>query len=144
MTENRAAGLYALAFLPTGVAAVALSGWLMDLTTHQSSRAPSGVSELAANIVPAFVVGLLAYFALARFVSARLSDGRTFATHARRCAALYLVAVVLGAVLVHDARSQDFWSFGQLVLWPWLTAVAGVVADAVTMLQPRRENTNGA
>ncbi len=143
MTDNRAAGVYALAFVPIGGAAVALSGWLMDLTSQQSSRAPAGVSAWAANIVPALVVGLLGYFALARFVGARLDDGRTFAAHARRSAALYLVAVVLGAVLLHDAGSQDFWSLGQLVLWPWLTAVAGIVADAVTMLQRRRETTNG-
>jgi hypothetical protein len=42
---------------------------------------------------------------------------------------LYVVALGLGVILLHDAPSPDFWSLGQLVLWPWLAAVAGIVAD---------------
>ncbi len=137
MTQNRAAGLYALAFLPTGAAAVALSGWVMDLSRHQAPGAPSGVGGWTLNIVPALATGLVAYFALARFVVARHPEASSFAGHARRSTALYLVALVLGAVLLHDARHPDFWSLGQIVLWLWVAAAAGILADALTVLRRR-------
>jgi hypothetical protein len=50
---------------------------------------------------------------------------------------LYLVAIGLGAVMLHDARSQDFWSFGQFVLWLWLVAIGGIVADALAVLKAK-------
>jgi hypothetical protein len=137
VTDSRAAGLYALAFLPVGAAAVALSGWVMDLSRHQAPGAPSGVAEWTLNMVPALATGLVAYFALARFVGAGRATGRALAGHARRTAVLYLVAVGLGVILLHDARSPDFWSLGQLVLWVWLAAIAGIVADGLTALRRR-------
>lgn len=117
MTESRAAGLYALVFLPAGAVALALSGWVMDLSTRQAPRAPSGIEGWTLNVVPALATGLLVYFALGVFVGAGYATRPWFAGHARRSAVLYLVAVGLGALLLHDAGSPDFWSFGQLVLW---------------------------
>lgn len=138
MTERRITGLYALAFVPLGGAALAVSGWVMDLSMHQAPGLPSGVDGWALNIVPAFAVGLLGYLALAHFVGAGRSGGSALRGHARRSAALYLVALGLGVLLLHDARSPDFWSMGQLVLWLWLAAAAGIVADGLAVLHRRR------
>ena len=134
MTQNRATILYALTLLPVGAVAVALSGWVMNISGNQAPRAPSGLGGWALNIVPALATGLLAYFALARFVDVTSSGSPSFAAHAKRSAVLYVVALGLGVVMLHDAGSQDFWSLGQLVLWLWLAAVGGIVADALAYL----------
>ena len=131
MTNGRAAALYAAVFVPAGALAVAISGWVMDLSRQQAPRAPSGVAGWTLNIVPAFVVGLFAYFALTRFVGAVRAQAGSRSGHFLRCAALYLIVFVLGAILLHDAGSQDFWSMGQIVLWLWLVALGGIVADGL-------------
>ena len=141
MTDGRAAGLYAVSLVPASVVAVALSAWVMDLTSTHSSRMPSGLEGWTLNLVPAFAAGLAIYLILARVVHARLSGARSFASHVRRSASLYVMALGLGVLLLHDGPSQDFWSFGQLVLWPWLVAVAGIVADGLTALRARRRQT---
>ena len=51
--------------------------------------------------------------------------------HVLRSVSLYIVALVLGAPIVHDISKPEFWQFGQLVLWVWLTAVSGIVTDAL-------------
>jgi len=130
VTNSRAAVLYAAVFVPAGALAVALSGWVMDLSMHQAPRAPSGVDGWTLNIVPPFVIGLLAYFALTRFAGAG-RQSHSFSGHFLRCAALYLIVVGLGAVLLHDAGSPDFWSMGQIVLWLCLAALGGIVADGL-------------
>jgi hypothetical protein len=137
MTRNRATVFYALAFLPVSAVAVALSGWVMNISNTQAPRAPAGLDGWVLNILPAFATGLLAYLALARFVDVARSGTPSFAGHAKRSAVLYLVAIGLGAVLLHDARSQDFWSFGQFVLWFWLVAIGGIAADALTVLRTK-------
>lgn len=137
MTQNRATILYALSLLPVGAVAVALSGWVMNISGNQAPRTPSGLAGWALNIVPALATGLLAYFGLARFAGAARSGSSSFAAHAKRTAVLYLVALGLGVVMLHDAGSPDFWSLGQLVLWLWLVAVGGIVADAFTVLQTK-------
>jgi hypothetical protein len=129
VTDRRVAALYAFAFVPVGGVALAVSGWVMDLSMHQAPRAPSGVDGWALNLVPAFAVGLLAYLSLARFVGAGSPGGHWLRAHARRSAALYLVALGLGVLLLHDGPRPEFWSFGQLVLWLWVASVAGIVAD---------------
>lgn len=128
MTDGRAAGLYTLALVPTIAAAVALSAWVMDLS-NQGSGQPSGLVEWALNIVPSLVVGLLVYIILARIVGAGLASTHAFWAHARRSLALYVIVLGLGVILVHDGPSPDFWTFGQLVLWPWVAAAAGILAD---------------
>jgi hypothetical protein len=131
VTDSRAAALYAAVFIPAGALAVALSSWVMDLSMQQAPRAPSGVDGWTLNIVPAFVVGLLSYFALSRFAGAGRTQGRSLSRHFLRSAALYLIVVGLGAVLLHDAGSPEFWSMGQIVLWLWLAALGGIVADGL-------------
>ncbi|MGH7517088.1 MAG: hypothetical protein ACREOC_06420 [Gemmatimonadales bacterium] len=144
MTEHRVAGLYALALVPVGGVALAVSGWVMDLSTHQAPGLPSGVDGWALNLLPASAVGLLGYLALARFVGDGCPGGHWLRGHTRRSAALYLVALGLGVLLLHDGRSPDFWSLGQLVLWVWLAAVGGIVADGLIVLHRRRGATTSA
>jgi hypothetical protein len=110
----------------------------MDLSKLSVPGLPSGAGGWSLNVVPSFAVGLLAYLALARFVDAGSAGGHRLRGHARRCAALYLVALGLGVVLLHDGSSPDFWSLGQLVLWLWLVAVAGIVGDGLAVLHGRR------
>lgn len=138
MTDRRAAGLYAAILVPAGGIAVALSAWVMDLSTNQASGMPSGLDGWALNLIPALAAGLFMYLILAHFVHARLTGTHSFGRHIRRSTAPYLVAFGLGALLLHDGGSPDFWSFGQIVLWPWLVAVAGIVADGMTAVHARR------
>jgi hypothetical protein len=137
VTDRQAAGLYALALLPAGGLALAASGWVMDLTKNQAPGRPSGTLGWTLNVLPALAAGLLVYLALARFVRARRVGANSLGGHVRRSAVLYLAALGLGALLLHDAPSPDFWSLGQLVLWSWLVPVAGVAADASTVLRGR-------
>jgi ABC-type amino acid transport system permease subunit len=138
MTDGRAAGLYAATFVPAAGAAVALNAWVMDLSKNQAPRMPSGLDVWALNVVPALAAGLLVYFIMAHFVHARLTGAHSLVRHIRRSAAPYFVALGLGALLLHDGRSPDFWTFGQIVLWPWLVAVAGIAADGLTAMHARR------
>jgi hypothetical protein len=108
VTDRRAAGLYAVTLVPAAGAAVALSGWVMDLSTNQAPGMPSGLDGWALNIVPALAAGLLMFLVLARFVHARLTGAQSLARHVRRSASSYLVALGLGALLLHDGRSPDF------------------------------------
>jgi hypothetical protein len=138
VSENRIAVLYALAFLPGGGLALAASGWVMDLTHRQ---APGPISDLAGwllNVLPSLAVGFVVYFCLAHVLVSAGLEGRSRRSHVRRSAALYVVAIGLGALLLHDGRSPDFWTFGQLVLWTWVTAAAGILADALTIVRRRR------
>jgi hypothetical protein len=143
VTDGRAAALYALALVPVGAAAVALSGWIMDVSHQPSAGPPSGVDGWALNVVPAFAVGLIGYWMLARYVGRRLVGGHAVSGHLRRGAVLYIVTVGLGVLMLHDAGRPEFWSFGQIVLWPWLVAVAGIFADALTVLRSDRKDTTG-
>jgi hypothetical protein len=136
VTNGRAAGLYTLALVPTTAAAVVLSAWVMDLSS-QGSGQPSGSAEWALNIVPALAVGWLVYFILARVVGRRQASAHSFGAHARRSVALYVIVIGLGVLLAHDGPSPDFWSFGQLVLWPFVAAAAGIMADGFTMWSTR-------
>src|SRR5512146_1993737 len=120
MTQNRAAGLYALALVPTVAVALAVSGWVMDVSKHQAPGQPSGAGEWALNILPAFATGLLIFLVVARFVRIRQIDASSLRAHVRRSVMLYAVTFVLGALLVHDGGSPDFWSLGQIVLWIWV------------------------
>lgn len=131
MTDGRAAGLYALALLPAVALALAAGGFAMDLAKRGVPGRPSGAAGWALNVLPALAAGLLVYLPLARFVQGRCEGASPLGGHVRRCAALYLVAVGLGAPLLHDAGRPEFWSFGQLALWSWLVPVAGIAADAV-------------
>ena len=102
---------------------------------------PSGLDGWALNVVPPLAAGLVIYLILARVVQARLTGTSSRGRHVRRGGWLYLVALGLGVLLLHDGPSPDFWSFGQLVLWPWLAAVAGIVADGLTAVRWRRRRT---
>src|SRR5262245_29932785 len=138
MTQGWAAALYALALLPSSVGALALGGLVMDLSNNSIPGRPSGLAGWLLNLLPALTVGLVAYLALGRFVRPAPEARHTLAEHAGRCSVLYVVAVGLGAGLLHDAGSADFWSLGQLVFWPWLVAVGGIAADGLTTRRRRQ------
>lgn len=136
MTSGRAAAIYAVALVFVAGIALLVTGSLMDLAGATPHR-PAGFFQWSLNVVPPAIVGLGSYAWLSRLVARRQANGHSLANHVRRCSPLYLVAVVVGAPLIHDAPSQDFWSLGQLVLWPWLATVAGIAADASTTLGGR-------
>jgi hypothetical protein len=137
MTDRRAAAVYALVLLPTWFATLAVGGWVMDVW-KQTPRLPSGVFGWAINILPASLIGLLVYLALGFVMRPSRPGLHPFAVHARRSAPLYAVALALGALILHDAGSPEFWSFGQLALWIWLATVAGIIADGLTVLRRPR------
>lgn len=142
MTDGRAAGLYAVSLVPAIGVAVALSAWVMDLSGNQVPGLPSGLDGWTLNTVPALAVGLSIYLILARVAHAGPTGTHWFGSHVRRSVSLYVVALGLGALLLHDGPSQDFWSWIQIVLWPWLVAVAGIVADGLTARRARRRQTS--
>jgi hypothetical protein len=113
VTEVRVAALYTVALVPAGGLALALSGWVMDLSKHQAPELPSGVDGWALNIVPAFATGLLVFLALARFVGGT-DGGRPLGWtpySAQR-------ATVLGGSGARGATAARRAQPGFLALWP--------------------------
>jgi hypothetical protein len=119
------------------VAAVAASAWVMDLFHRGGQGAPGDLEGWLLNLLPSLCVGAAAYLGLARALL-RGASPDPWRRHLRRSAALYVVAVGLGILLLHDGGNPDFWRFGQLVLWPWVTAVAGILADGITTIRLAR------
>ena len=138
LPENRVAGLYALAFLPAAGAALVASGWVMDRWQRQAPGPPSDTAGWLLNVLPSLSVGLVVYLALAHALVSASPGRHSRRAHLRRSVALYVAVLGLGALLLHDGGSPDFWRFGQLVLWPWVTAVAGIVADVLTTIRRSR------
>lgn len=138
LTDNGVAGVYALAFVVVAVAAVAASAGVMDLFHRGGQGAPGDLEGWLLNLLPSLFVGAAAYLGLARAVVRGGTSPHPWRSHLRRCAGLYLVAVGLGILLLHDGGNPDFWRFGQLVLWPWATALAGILADGVTTRASRQ------
>ena len=133
LTDGRIAAIYAAAFVVVTVAAVAVSAWVMDLTHRGGQGSPSGIEGWTANVVPSLVMGLAAYTGLARaLVPAGKAGSRR--GHLRRTVVLYGVAVLFGVLILHDGGNPDFWRFGQLVLWPWVTALGAIGGDALATL----------
>ena len=140
LTPGRIAAIYGAAFIVVAVGAVAASAWVMDLTHRGGQGSPSGIEGWMLNIAPSLAVGLAAYFGLAwALLPAGMSWSRR--AHLRRTAALYGVALLFGVLLAHDGSNPDFWRFGQLVLWPWATAVAGIAGDGLAALRRGRGRT---
>ena len=139
----RATGLYALAILPMGVLALALGGWIMDVSRHSAPARPAGFDGWALNLLPPLAAGFLTYLLVARWGDRRDVANGALRSRLRRCAALYVVVLGLGAVLLHDGGSPDFWSLGQLVLWLWVASVGGIAADAVIAFHRRRQGAAG-
>jgi hypothetical protein len=136
MSSGRAAALYAIVWIVVAAGAVIVTGTLFDLL-HFTSRRPGSAGEWLLNVLPPAVLGFGVYWWLSGVVCRRQPQGRSPAMHFRRMSLLYLIAVPAGAVVLHDAPSQDFWGLGQLLLWPWLATVAGIAADAFTTLRGR-------
>jgi hypothetical protein len=113
------------------VAAVATSAWVMDATHRGGQGAPDGLNGWLLNLLPSLGVGAAAYFGLARALVRSGGSPDRWRRHRLRTVALYFVAVGFGVLMLHDGSNLDFWRFGQLVLWPWATAVGGIAADAI-------------
>jgi len=143
VTDKRVAGVYAAVFVPVAGAAIAASAWVMDLS-HRASGPGSDAAGWLLNVLPSLAVGFLAYLALGRWVVSATPDRDQRRAHLWRSVALYVVVLALGVLLLHDGGSPDFWSFGQLVLWPWVTAVAGILADGLTTMRLRRRGAGAA
>jgi hypothetical protein len=141
LTDNGVAGVYAIAFVVVAVAAVAASAGVMDLFHRGGQGAPGDLAGWLLNLLPSLCVGAAAYLGLARAVLRGGASPRRWRRHLRRSAALYLVALGFGILLLHDGGNPDFWRFGQLVLWPWVTAVAGIAADAITAARIRGDSS---
>ena len=124
--------------------AIAASAWVMDLTHLQAPRPAWDATGWLLNVLPSLAIGFLGYFALGRWVSPATPGRGSRGGHLRRSAALYVVVIALGVLLLHDGGSPDFWSFGQLVLWPWVTAIAGILADGLTTIRQRRRDAGAA
>jgi hypothetical protein len=139
--DGRIAVLYAVAFVIVAVAAVIASAWVMDLTHRGGQGSPSGIEGWILNVVPSLAVGLAGYFGLAR---ALLPAGMPWSRgrHLRRSAALYGVVVLFGVLMVHDGSNPDFWRFGQLVLWPWVTALGGILGDGLAAARQQRRTAH--
>jgi hypothetical protein len=133
-----------VAFVPVAGVAIAASAWVMDLSHRQAPRPAWDVTGWLLNVLPSLVIGFLGYLALGRWVSPPTQDRGSRGAHLRRSAALYVVVIALGVLLLHDGGSPDFWSFGQLVLWPWVTAIAGILADGLTTIRQRRRGAGAA
>ena len=130
MTDGRAAAVYTLALPFAAGATLVIGGWIMDVF-HQIPRRPHGLAGWILNVVPPLVVGVMVYYVLARVVGARRPSTHPVRAHVLRSVSLYVVALGLGVLMVHDAGKPEFWQFGQLVLWVWLTAVGGILTDAL-------------
>ena len=130
MTNGRAAAVYSLVLPFAAGATLVIGGWLMDVF-HQIPRRPHGLDGWTLNVVPPLIVGVTVYHVLARVVGARRSSTHPVRAHVLRSVSLYAVALGLGAPIAHDIGKPEFWQFGQLVLWVWLTAVGGIVTDAL-------------
>jgi hypothetical protein len=122
------------------VAAVAASAWVMDLSHRGGQGAPDGLTGWLLNLLPSLGVGTAAYFGLARALVRSGGSPDRWRRHLLRTALLYVVAVGFGVLMLHDGSNPDFWRFGQLVLWPWATAVGGIAADAIMSSRVRDES----
>lgn len=140
LTDNGVAGVYAVAFVVVAVAAVAASAGVMDLFHRGGQGAPGDLEGWLLNLLPSLGVGAAAYLGLARAALRGGASPHPWRRHLRRSAALYVVALGLGILLLHDGGNPDFWRFGQLVLWPWAAAVAGIAADAMAAARIRGDS----
>jgi hypothetical protein len=140
LTDNGVAGVYVVAFVVVAVAAVAASAGVMDLFHRGGQGAPGDLQGWLLNLLPSLFVGAAAYLGLARAVVRGGASPHPWRSHLHRSAGLYVVAVGLGILLLHDGGNPDFWRFGQMVLWPWAAAVAGIAADAMVVARIRGDS----
>jgi hypothetical protein len=140
LTDNGVAGVYAVAFVVVAAAAVTASAGVMDLFHRGGQGAPGDLEGWLLNLVPSLCVGAAAYLVLARAVLGGDASPHPWRRHLRRSAALYVVALGLGILMLHDGGNPDFWRFGQLVLWPWVAALAGIIADAMAVARTRGDS----
>ena len=81
---------------------------------------------IAINVVPAAAVGFCCYRWAARYWRARTSSA---SRHWVRTAPLYVLAAMLWTLITASWRDPGFGILAQLVVWPALAIVAGILGD---------------
>jgi xanthine/uracil permease len=137
LRNTRLAALYGLTFAPAAYVAVMATGEAIVLSNRLSRGPTSNLQVWLLNLLPSIVVGFVVYFLLVIYLRGRASDGFPVRAHLWRAIGLYVMAIILGGFLTAQRGNSDFWLFGQLVLCPFLVAIAGILADLVASITQR-------
>ena len=81
---------------------------------------------IAVNVVPAAAVGFFCYRWAARYWRGRTSG---VSRHWVRTVPLYVLATVLWTLIAASWREPGFGLLAQLVVWPGLAMLAGILGD---------------
>jgi hypothetical protein len=83
----------------------------------------------ALNLVPAFGVGVWGYGSFARRQTRREAATAPTTGHLGRAAPLYVISGLLGAVIAANYRDPGFGLVAQLVVWPLMVTLGGILGD---------------
>ena len=129
MTDLGRAGVYAAAWVPATVVATLAEGLAITaLNATSAAKSSSTALTFAINVIPAFLTALVVFLPVAYYLHRGGGSGSVSA-HLMRASILYGLVAVLAWLLVTSWRNPDFGLFAQLLLWPAVAAVAGVIAD---------------
>ncbi len=127
-TPRLLAAVVYLALVPIA-ALLAVGAEFLALSIVNATRIRYPWLVVLLNIIPALVTGFLVYAAVARgFKDQQVMSGG-LRDHLLRCSALYCIVLLIGGWMAYFFRSPGFGIFLQIILWPWLAIVGGVVAD---------------
>ena len=129
----RIAFTYTHMFVPIALAAALLCGVVIEASNTLLSSSPAWIGW-PLNLAPSSLVGFGGYALIAR--RHRAIATRSVRGHLVRASVLYMLAIGLGILLMRGQRYADFWMVAQLMLWPWIVALAGIVADVVIHAGP--------
>jgi hypothetical protein len=138
VTTQRAAGVYAAVAIPAIVIGCMLESAAIDAINAFPRDTFGGWIDWPLNTIPALASGLATYAVLAEWVTRGPSTEASLRAHVTRSAALYGVFLITAVWLAIGWRSSDFWLVGQVVLWPCVTAIGGILADGVVSRQRHR------
>ncbi|SRR6266513_2407494 len=128
MTDLGRAGVYAAAWVPATVLAFVAEDLAIRAANATGVRNLSGPLSLVLDVVPALLIALAFYMPVAFFLHRGGIEGGVRA-HLVRGSILYGLVIILGVLLIAASRSSDFGLVAQLLLWPAVTAIAGILAD---------------
>jgi len=89
---------------------------------------------LPSVLAGAVVVGVLAYVTQRRGV--RGASGRWLV----RCAPFLFAIVALAFAIFPESFNDDFWLFGELIVWPWIALIAGAIVEPLAAHLGRQQN----
>ena len=129
MTDLGRAGMYAAAWIPATVLAVAAESLaIAAFNATPVARSSSSAVTWALNLIPALLASLVVLLPVAYHLHRDGGVG-SVAGHLVRGSILYILVFLLTLLLVASARNPDFGLFMQLLLWPAVAAFAGILAD---------------